>query len=136
MLSPYSTLTGNSGAPQKKKQRARYFRRNVEGVLVDEVVVRQRKMAEARKMREEAKAKASGSKAGSKKRKGEATRVNYKEMATADYNLIRQGDWYEAAPRDEEIQDSSFWCMEQLYIFKDVYLTMKHPIHPMHPIKF
>lgn len=133
---PHANLTGNSGGPQKKRERQRYFRRNEAGVLVDEVVVRQRKMAEARKMRDEAKAKASGSKATSKKRKGKATRVNYKEMATADYNVIRQGDWYETAPRDEEIEDSSFLCMEQLYIFKDVYLTMKHPIRPMHPIKF
>ena len=85
-------------------------------------------------MKEAAAAKVAPKASTSSKRKGKAQRPNYKTMPRADYIKIRQGDWY-LTPRDEEIEDNSFWCMEQLFIHRDVYLTMSHPIRPMQPIK-
>ena len=55
-------------------------------------------------------------------------------MDGVDYASIRQGDWYTSFERDEEIEDSNFWCMEQLFIYKDIYATMAHPVRPMHPL--
>ena len=60
---------------------------------------------------------------------------NYKTMNAVEYAEIRQGDWYTSTPQDTEIEDTNFWCMEQLYIHKDIYLSFKQPIRPMHPIK-
>ena len=56
-------------------------------------------------------------------------------MDGIEYAQLRKGDWYTSVERDIEIEDSSFWCMEQMFIHKDVYLTMSRPLRPMHPIK-
>jgi hypothetical protein len=55
-------------------------------------------------------------------------------MNPVDYATLRQKDWYEDVERDLEIEDPRFWCMEQLYIFKDNYELMKKPVRPMQPI--
>ena len=68
------------------------------------------------------------------RRKGKETRPNYKEMNPVDYATLRQNDWYEDDERDLEIEDSRFWCMEQLYIFQDIYAPMKKKVRPMQPI--
>ena len=70
-----------------------------------------------------------------KKRKGKEQRQNYKEMSNVDFALMRQKDWYVTMPRDNEIEDPNFWCMEQLFINRDIYLSYKHRIHPMLPMK-
>ena len=70
----------------------------------------------------------------SKKRKSKELRQNYRDMNSVDFALMRQKDWYKK-PRDEEIEDLKFWCMEQFYVHKDIYLSYKNPNRPMHPIK-
>jgi hypothetical protein len=92
------------------------------------VVIHQRKR-EATRDAEKANQARSGSRC-----KGKATRPNYKEMAEADYIIVRCKDWYTFQPRDEEIEDHGFWCQEQLFIYHDVYETLKYPICPMHAI--
>ena len=72
--------------------------------------------------------------AAPKPRRGKAKRANYKDMDGVDYASIRQSDWYTSVERDEEIEDSNFWCMEQLFIYKDIYATMAYPVRPMHPL--
>ena len=70
-----------------------------------------------------------------KRRKGKATRVNYLVMNLVDYAKVTRKDWYTATQRDAGIEDPNFWCMEQLFIHKDIYLNFRHPIHPMLHIK-
>ena len=70
----------------------------------------------------------------SKKRKSKELRQNYRDMGSVDYAQMRQKDWYKK-PRDEEIEDPKFWCMEQFYVHKDIYLSYRYPIRPMLPIK-
>ena len=68
-------------------------------------------------------------------KKGKETRVNYKTgLSTTDYLLIRQKDWYEK-PRDAELVDRRFWCLEQSHILTDIYSSYKYPIRPMNPTK-
>jgi hypothetical protein len=98
-----------------------------EGVLVDEVVIRQRQRQAAKKVEKEKLAKAQA------RRKGKATRPNYKNMPEPDYSLVRRNDWY-ATPRDEAIEDHGFWCEGQWAIFCDVYDSLKNPTRPMHLI--
>ena len=68
-------------------------------------------------------------------KKGKEARVNYKtDLSTTDYLLIRQGDWYKK-PRDAEIVDRRFWCMEQSHILTDIYSSYTHPIRPVNPTR-
>lgn len=128
MLSLYIHLTGGSSGAPKKRIRKRYLRPNEDGTLVDENVTRARAQ---QAMRDEAAAKKE--KAASR-RKGKQSRVNYKDMDSITYASLRQGDWYVSVERDEEIEDNSFWCMEQLFIYKDIYASMKKPVRPMSAI--
>jgi hypothetical protein len=66
--------------------------------------------------------------------KGKAIRPNYKEMAEADYIIVRRKDWYTSEPRDEEIEDCGFWCQEKLFIYLDVYAKLKYPVCPIYAI--
>ena len=68
-------------------------------------------------------------------KKGKETRPNYLTMNPVDYAQIRQSNWYRNVPRDENIEDPNFWCMEQIYIYKDIYLHYTHPIRPMQPYR-
>ena len=71
----------------------------------------------------------------SNKKKGMAMRLNYKsDISLADYMVIRQGDWY-STPRDNELDDRRFWCMEKSYIYTDIYRDYKYPARPMNPMK-
>jgi hypothetical protein len=79
---------------------------NEDGVLVDEVAIHQRQREAARKVEKEKLAKAQAH-----RRKGKETRPNYKTMPEPDYILVGRNDWY-AIPRDEAIEDRSFWCEE------------------------
>jgi hypothetical protein len=124
LFSLNSFTGGSSGA--NKKSHPRYFRRNEQGVLVDETLSRQRSGEAARLQEEERKRKAA-----SKKNKGKHARVNYREIDSIEYSTMRQGNWYNQ-PRDEEIENNHFWNVEQMYIFQDIYSTMK--LRPMRPL--
>jgi hypothetical protein len=128
MLSLFCLLTGGTSHVSGLLKRKRRFIPNEEGVLVDEVAIRQRQRQAARKVEKETQAKASA------RRKEKATRPNYKSMPESDYIVVRCNDWYRAAPRDEEIEDRGFWCEEQWFIFHDVYESLKNPTCPMHAI--
>jgi hypothetical protein len=107
MLSIPLYFTGDLSLPKRKRR----LIRNEEGVLVDEVVIRQRQREAARKVEKEQLAKAQA-----RCRKGKVTRPNYKNMPEPDYILVRCNDWY-ATPRDEAIEDHVFLCEEQWAIF-------------------
>jgi hypothetical protein len=64
------------------------------------------------------------------RRKGKETRVNYKDMDLVAYSAIRQKNWYEEVERELDIEDPRFWCMEHLFIFKDIY-EPKNRVRPM-----
>ncbi|KAK1686253.1 hypothetical protein QYE76_047101 [Lolium multiflorum] len=55
------------------------------------------------------------------RRKGNETRVNYKTMYSVEYSAIRQKNCYENVEQELDIEDPRFWCMERLFIFKDIY---------------
>jgi hypothetical protein len=118
------SLTGGSSVPKCKRR----FIPNEEGVLVDEVVIRQRQREAARNAQKEKLAKAQAH-----RHKGKDTRPNYKTMPEPDYILVWRNNWY-ATPRDEDIEDRGFWCEEQWAIFRDVYEPLKNPTRLMHPI--
>jgi hypothetical protein len=126
MLSMPLSFTGGSSLPKRKRR----LIPNEEGVLVDEVVIRQRQMEAARKAEKEKAAKAQA-----RHRKGKDTCPNYKSMPGADYILVRHNNWY-ATPRDEDIEDCGFWNEEQWAIYRDIYEHFKNPCRPMHPIDF
>ena len=132
MLSPSFYITGGSsgGAPKSKRQRPRRFHANEEGVLVDYGVTIQHR-CDARAGERRAPAEKKKVAAAAMKNKGKEVRPNYNEIATPDYILIRRNDWYSEAERDDELDDRSFWCAEQGYIYKDVYTTLAKPIRPM-----
>jgi hypothetical protein len=46
-------------------------------------------------------------------------------MGSISYIAIHQKNWYEDLERDNDIEDKRFWCMEQEYIFKDIYEPMR-----------
>jgi hypothetical protein len=54
-------------------------------------------------------------------------------MNGVSYFALRQNDWYTAQQRDVDIEDRRFWCMEQLFIYKDIFVPMKKSISPMQP---
>ena len=62
-------------------------------------------------------------KAEASKRKGKQQRLNYKDMPFPDYNIIRKNDWYTSEPRDPEYEDTWFWCAEQDFIMRDIYMS-------------
>jgi hypothetical protein len=95
------------------------------------VATRQKKREAVRKVREADKGKKAKAFRG---RKGKAPRVNYKTMNTVSYSALRQLDWYTSQQRLVDIEDRRFWCMEQHYIYQDIFVLMKKPIRPMHPI--
>jgi hypothetical protein len=123
MLSVHISFTGGSSMPKHKRRLVR----NEEGVLVDEVAIRQRQSEAARKAEKEKAAKVQA-----RRRKGKATCPNYKSMPEAEYVLVRRNNWY-ATPRDEDIEDRGFWNEEQWGIFRE---PLKNPCRPMHPIDF
>jgi hypothetical protein len=54
-------------------------------------------------------------------------------MDPISYSAIRMKNWYEDLPRDEETEGRKFWCMEQEFIYKDIYEPMKK-VRPMQAI--
>jgi hypothetical protein len=124
--SPCSPLLLFTGAGPAKRSRPRYFRTNEEGILEDEVLIRQKQRAAIRKVKVAKEASAPS--------KGKSARVNYKKMSSVSYSAMRQLDWYTSQPRSNHIEDHHFWCMEQRYIYQDIFAPMKKPIRPMHPI--
>ncbi|KAM0887545.1 hypothetical protein ACQ4PT_028956 [Festuca glaucescens] len=72
-------------------------------------------------------------KSATMRRKVKDTRINYKDMDSVDYAALRQKNWYEDEERDLDIEDRRFWCMEQIFIFKDIYET-KDKVRLMQPI--
>ncbi|KAK1682009.1 hypothetical protein QYE76_042857, partial [Lolium multiflorum] len=67
------------------------------------------------------------------RRKNKEVRENYKAMDSVSYSAIRMKNWYEDVPRDEEIEGRRYWCIEQEFIYKDVYEPMKN-LRPMQAI--
>jgi hypothetical protein len=102
MLSVHISFTSGSSMPKRKRRLVR----NKEGVLIDEVAIRQRQREAARKAEKEKAAMVQA-----RRRKGKATRPNYKSMPEAEYILVRRNNWY-ASPRDEDIEDRGFWNEE------------------------
>ncbi|KAK1695175.1 hypothetical protein QYE76_011872 [Lolium multiflorum] len=72
-------------------------------------------------------------KSSASRRKNKDPRENYKTMDPVSYSAIRMKNWYEDLPRDEETEGRKFWCMEQEYIYKDIYEPMKK-VRPMQAI--
>ncbi|KAK1585961.1 hypothetical protein QYE76_016661 [Lolium multiflorum] len=72
-------------------------------------------------------------KSTSSRHKNKATRENYKTMDSISYSALRLKNWYEDLPRDEEIEGRKYWCMEQEFIYKDIYEPMKK-LRPMQAI--
>ena len=117
VLSIHTSFTGGS-RKKVRRPRPRYLRENEEGVLVDEVVIRQR-VAEEKRMADQAKRTADRERKNrAAKRKLKSQRPDYFTMDLIEYLTIRQGNWYDQ-PRDEDIEDRGFWCLEQYFIFKD-----------------
>jgi hypothetical protein len=61
---------------------------------------------------------------------GKETRENYKNMGIVTYASLRRNNWYEDVERELDIEDPRFWCMEQIFIYKDIYESMKK-VRPM-----
>ncbi|KAK1626770.1 hypothetical protein QYE76_001085 [Lolium multiflorum] len=72
-------------------------------------------------------------KSTSSRHKNKASRENYKTMDPVSYSAIRMKNWYEDLPRDEETEGRKYWCMEQEFIYKDIYEPMKK-VRPMQAI--
>ena len=79
--------------------------------------------------------KSSAQPSSSKKRKGKDPRPNYYTMDYVEYARVRYKDWYTQHARDTYIEDTRFWCLEQQFIYEDIYLRFKHPLRLMLPIK-
>ena len=67
-------------------------------------------------------------KAAARKNRGKQPKINYRTMILTEYSAMRQRNWFDE-PRDEDIENSHFWCKEQLGIYEDVYSQMN--IRPM-----
>ncbi|KAK1607828.1 hypothetical protein QYE76_031501 [Lolium multiflorum] len=67
------------------------------------------------------------------RRKNKEVRENYKTMDPVSYSAIRQKNWYDDVPRDEDIAGRRYWCAEQEFIFTDIYEPMKN-LRPMQAI--
>ncbi|KAK1678922.1 hypothetical protein QYE76_039770 [Lolium multiflorum] len=72
-------------------------------------------------------------KSSASRQKNKDLRVNYKTMDLISYSAIRMKNWYEDLPRDEETEGRKFWCMEQEYIYKDIFEPMPK-VRPMQAI--
>ncbi|KAK1651096.1 hypothetical protein QYE76_068901 [Lolium multiflorum] len=72
-------------------------------------------------------------KSSASRQKNKNTRENYKTMDPISYSAIRMKNWYEDLPRDEETEGRKFWCMEQEFIYKDIYEPMPK-VRPMQAI--
>ena len=100
--------------------RKRHFVQNEYNVGVDETII-------AREAREAARGPVVRGRRAPKlttvkpPRKGKETRPNYKTMDLIEYARICQSNWYNT-PRDEQIDDPNFWCMEQNFINRDIYI--------------
>ncbi|KAK1649922.1 hypothetical protein QYE76_067727 [Lolium multiflorum] len=67
------------------------------------------------------------------RQKNKAPRQNYKSMDIVTYAATRMKNWYEDLTRDDEIEGRRFWCMEQEFIYKDIYEPMRK-VRPMQAI--
>ncbi|KAK1683797.1 hypothetical protein QYE76_044645 [Lolium multiflorum] len=67
-------------------------------------------------------------KSSASRHKNKDPRENYKTMDPISYSAIRMKNWYEDLPRDEETEGRKFWCMEQEYIYKDIYEPMRNQL--------
>ena len=68
-------------------------------------------------------------------KKGKETRLNYKTgMGAAEYIVFRRTNCY-SRPRSADVTDHRFWIQEQSYVLSDVYLSYRHPIRVMNPLK-
>jgi hypothetical protein len=52
-------------------------------------------------------------------------------MSSVEYSALRQLDWF-ADARDEELEESRFWCLNQQLIYEQVYRTMSQWVCYMH----
>ena len=100
-------LIGGSSVPKtyKRRPRAKYFRNDGQGNLVDEVELRRRKNKEKR-MAEQAKR----TRKGVSKRKGKEPKINYRTLDAVTFSSIHHRDLFAELPRDDELGDTRFWC--------------------------
>jgi hypothetical protein len=124
------SFTGGSSSRPKHDQRGRSAvrKRNFwfsdEGTLEDEYVTRQ---AEQEATREAAKEKAARAAKRAARNPSRAPRINYETMNSVEYSALRQLDWYSEA-RDEELEDTHFWCVAQKGIYEDIYRPMSQRV--------
>jgi hypothetical protein len=100
------------------------------------VSIRRKQCEAIRKVKaaKDAKKAARDAKKAAQASKGKSPRVNYKKMSSVSYSALRQLDWYTSQLRSNHIEDHRFRCMEQLYIYQDIFAPMSKPIRLMHPI--
>jgi hypothetical protein len=123
---PISFTGGSSSRPRRDQRgrsatRKRNFRFVSEGTFEDEYLTRQAE-------EEAAQAKAAKKAA---RRQARAPQVNFETMSSVEYCALRQLDWY-AEARDEELEDSRFWCLNQKLIYEQVYRIMSQRVCYMH----
>jgi hypothetical protein len=125
-----------TGAGPAKRSHPHYFHPSDDGIFEDEVSIRRKQCESVRKVKaaKDAKKTTRDAKRAAQADKGKSPRVDYKKMSQVSYSALRQLDWYSSQPRSHHIEDHHFWCMEQLYIYQDIFAPMSKPIHLMHPI--
>ena len=75
--------------------------------MTDQATIRDREREAARELEIERKRKAAA-----RKHRGKQPKVNYMTMILAEYSAMRQRNWFDQ-PRDEDIENTHFWCKEQ-----------------------
>jgi hypothetical protein len=89
------------------------------------------RQAEQEAAREAAKEKAARVAKRAARNPSRAPRINYDTMNSAEYSALRQLDWFFEA-RDEELEDTHFWCVAQKGIYEDIYRPMSQRVCYMH----
>jgi hypothetical protein len=89
------------------------------------------RQAEQEDEREAAKEKAARAAKKAARNPSRVPWVNYDTMNSIEYSALRQLDWYTEA-RDEELDDTRFWCVAQKGIYEDIYCPMSQQVCYMH----
>jgi hypothetical protein len=134
MLFLLPSFTRGSSSRPKRDQRGRSAirKRNFwfaeEGTFEEEFVSQQ---AEQEAGQEAAREKAARAAKRAARNPSWVPRVNYETMNSVEYSALRQQDWFSEA-RDEELEDTRFWCAAQKGINEDIYRPMSQRVCYMH----
>jgi hypothetical protein len=79
--------------------------------------------AEQEAAREAAKKKAARAAKRAARNPSRAPQINYDIMNSVEYSALRQLDWFSEV-RDEELEDTRFWCVAQKGIYEEIYRPM------------